>query len=55
MLKFYINPVSKYAYLKHSKEQISWFDLRLGEGVGREYQNQEIMKFVPSRLLKSLT
>ena len=26
-----------------------------GKGVGRRYQNEEILKFVPSRLLKSLT
>ena len=26
-----------------------------GEGVGRGYQNKEILKFVPTRLLKSLT
>ena len=25
------------------------------EGVGKGYQNEEILKFVPSRLLKSLT
>ena len=27
----------------------------LGEGLGRGYQNEEIFKFVPSRLLKSST
>ena len=26
-----------------------------GNGVGRGYQNEEILKFVPSRLPKSLT
>ena len=59
MPKFLIISASKYAWnmltWEQSKEQISWFDFRLGEGVGREYHNEDILKFVPSRLLQSLT
>ena len=45
----------KYAYLRTFKEDNFMFYSRLGEGVGRGYQNEEILKCVPSRLLKSLT
>ena len=47
MLKFFVNPASK--------EQIPHLTHALGEGVGRRYQNKEILKFAPFRLLKSLT
>ena len=45
----------KYAYQRTFKEQISWYAPHLGEGVGIGYQNEETLKFVPSRLLRLLT
>ena len=40
---------------EHSKGQISYFDPCQGEGAGRGYQNEDILKFVPTRLLESST
>ena len=37
------------------KSKFHDFTHTLGEGVGRGYQNEEILKFVPSRLLNSPT
>ena len=48
MLKIFLSKniqKSKFHDLTHT-----WVD-----GGGKEYQNEEILKFVPSRLLKSLT
>ena len=54
MLNFFISPASKYMNIQknklHDLAQI-W-----GKGVGIiRYQNAEILKFVPSRLVESLT
>ena len=40
---------------KNNQTSNSLFDPRLGEGVSRGYQNEKMLKFVTSRLVKLLT
>ena len=56
MLKFFTNPASKYAYLSIFKRAnfIVW-PTPEGSELAKGLKMKKIMKFVPLRLLKSLT
>ena len=56
MLKFFTNPASKYAYLRTFKiaDFMIWSTLEVSELV-KGIKMKKIVKFVPSRLLESLT
>ena len=56
MLKFFTNPASKYAYLRTLKRPNLMIRPRFeGCELVRGITIKEILRFVPSRLLKSLT
>ena len=57
MLKFFTNPTSLKLCVSRNIQKNKFHDLihTWKDRVGRGYQNENILKFVPSALLKSLT